>query len=90
MPQAERKVDEHFSKQINALIGPFGVLHAVKRLQAEFGGALVDGDREDILARAAEQDAAIAILDKQRRGIKARLRAAKTSIEINAILGELG
>lgn len=89
-PIAERQIDERFSEAINRVIGPMGPLHFLKRQQAAGdGGALVDGDREAILARAADQDEALAALDRRRLTLKAGVRAATTAAEIKALLARL-
>ena len=83
-PQAEAQVDLHFASQINAILGPLAAVHMLKRQ-----GFLVDGDADAVAARAAEQDTALALLDRRRRDMKARVRAAGTAAEIKAILAEL-
>lgn len=84
--QAEEAVDRHFAQLISVELGPLGALYARKRAQAEAGtGALLDGDREAILARAAEQDERVAKIDRERRDLKRRLRAAATAADVNEI-----
>lgn len=88
--QAEEVIDRHFARLVATEIGPMGAIHARKRAQAEAGsGALLDGDREAILARAAEQDERLAVLDRDRRAIKASVREAATSADIAAIVSTL-
>lgn len=89
-PEAETRIDRHFAGRIDAVIGPLGALHLVKRMQATTGGGVLAGDdAEAILARAGEQDAELARLDGQRRDMKASVRAARTAAEINTILATL-
>lgn len=92
MLEAEAQIDQWFAQRMAFLIGPMAPLHALKRAQAEAGGgALVadDADREAILERAAEQDAALSALDAQRRDLKAQVRAAATPEQIAAPLAQL-
>lgn len=91
-PQAENFVDKHFKHKIEAAIGPMGILHALKRIEAErAGSALIDDDedRAAILRKASEQDEAIAQLDAQRRSAKAAIRSATSTQEIEAVLADL-
>jgi hypothetical protein len=83
-PAAEVEIDAHYASKINEVLGPLAVVHLLKRL-----GALVDGDANEIAMRAEEQDDALAALDKERRELKARVRAANTAVEINEILASL-
>ncbi|RWC58933.1 hypothetical protein [Mesorhizobium sp.] len=94
-PEAQTRVDWHYARMINELIGPLGLLHQRKAERAstgrKLGGPLIvnEADRQAILAAAARQDEAIAALDAERRRIKAGVRAAATAAEINAILANL-
>lgn len=89
-PAAIAAIDEHFTARILAIVGPLAALHALKRAQAEIGqGVLIDGDREAILARAAEQDERLAVIDRQRRSLKERVRLAASAAAIRAALAEL-
>lgn len=90
--EALAAIDATFAVRIAAIVGPLAALHAEKRRQAEAGGGpLIDGetDRAAILAKAAEQDARVAELDRERRAMKARVRAGATAAEINAILATI-
>ena len=93
LPRVETMIDWYFGEKINAAIGPLGALHARKRALAKdaadnplIGSA---DDRAAILARAAEQDAAIAKLDSERRAMKAKARAATSAAELQAILADI-
>lgn len=84
-------LDASAARRIDALRGPLATLHAEKRRQAEAGGGpLVAGetDRRAILANAAAEDEAVAAIERERRALKARLRAARTEDEIKAILAD--
>ena len=83
---AEAAIDRHFAAAINAAIGPLGALHLIKRHQALAGGGALAADRDAILERVTEQDATLIELDGARRDLKARVRAAGTAAEINAIM----
>ena len=83
---AEAAIDRHFAIAINAAIGPLGALHLIKRHQAMAGGGTLAADADAILKRTAEQDAALADIDTARRVLKARVRAAASAAEINAIM----
>ncbi|TPJ83832.1 hypothetical protein FJ422_16295 [Mesorhizobium sp. B2-6-3] len=94
-PDAEARIDRHYARMINELIGPLGLLHQRKAERAatgrKLGGPLIvdEADRQAVLAAAARQDEAIAALDAERRRMKAGVRAAATAAEINAILATL-
>jgi hypothetical protein len=88
--RAEMKIAACFAVRINAIIGPLGALHALKRQQAEAGGgALVNDDIEAVKARVQAQDEQLAALDRARRALKARVRQAETAEDIAAVLAEL-
>jgi hypothetical protein len=78
------EVDRHYARKINAVLGPLAVIHMLKR-----NGALVDGDADAIAGRAAEQDAELAALDKERRSTKDKIRTAATAADIRAVLSAL-
>lgn len=85
--RAVEAVDAYYADLVSAEIGPLGALHALKRAQAVSGeGPLIDGDRESILARASEQDARLASLDRARRSLKQRIREAATAADIHTLL----
>ncbi|UVK45383.1 hypothetical protein BPNPMPFG_000913 [Mesorhizobium sp. AR07] len=94
-PEAEARIDWHYARKINDLIGPLGALHQRKVARAmvgrKLGGPLIvdEADRLAIVAEAAKQDEAIAALDAERRRMKAGVRAATTAAEINVILSRL-
>lgn len=82
-------VDRDYAERIASIQGPLSSLHAEKRRQAEAGGGpliLDESDRLSILANAAEEDEKVAAIDLERRTIKARLKAASTVDEIEAIM----
>lgn len=89
---AEADIDEHFAALIAADIGPLGALHMLKRMQAKAGvGPLLDGvaDAVTVLARSDEQDERLADLDRQRRQMKAKVRAATSAAKIKELLASL-
>ncbi len=80
------KLDRDFAQRASSNTGPLAGIHAEKRRQAEAGGGpLVDGevDRQAILEKAARQDEALATIERERRAIKAAIRAATTKEEID-------
>lgn len=79
-------VDRRFEYRINNELGPFAVLHALKRLQVQIDGPLIDNDTQEIIAQAAIQDQKLASIDKERREYKARIRKAKSSKEVSDII----
>lgn len=87
--EALAKVDRDYAQRIAGVGGPLAALHAEKRRQAEAGGGPLVADEADrlaILANAAAQDEAVAAIERERRAIKAALRAATTADEIKAAL----
>ena len=83
------ELDDRYALKLRLLTGPLSSLHAEKRRQAAAGGGPLVADEADrlaILANAARQDAAVAELERQRRCLKARLKAAATPAEIEAVL----
>lgn len=94
-PDAEVRIDRVYAKKINDLIGPLGRLHQRKAERAMAGpkrcGPLIvdEADRLAIIDAATKQDEAVAVLDVERRQLKAAVRAATTAAEINAILAKL-
>jgi hypothetical protein len=82
----ERKIDEFFAIKIDAVLGPMAALHARKRVMVQAG--LIDDD--GISERAAEQDIVLLAIDKERRALKAQIRAASTSDEIKIIAEAFG
>lgn len=83
------KVDEVYAQRIAAVAGPLAALHAEKSRQAEAGGGPLVADEADrlaILANAERQNEAIAEIERQRRTVKALLRAAETDSEFAAAL----
>ncbi|WP_457587276.1 hypothetical protein [Ensifer canadensis] len=83
---AEARIDECFAEAISRVIGPMGPLHFIKRQQAIAGGGTLVDDASAVLERAAEQDQALADLDRERRDWKAEVRTATSSAEIKAVL----
>lgn len=81
---AELRIDEHFATKINAILGPMAMLHARKRMLAQSGIIEDDG----ITEKATAQDAAIMILDGERRALKKRVRACQYSDDIQKIVLE--
>lgn len=82
-------LDREYAMHIASLRGPLASLHDEKRRQAEAGGGPLVADEADriaVLANAQKQDEQIALIEKQRRAIKAQLRAATTEDEIKAAL----
>lgn len=82
------EVDEIYAERIAVLTGPLAAIHAEKRRQAEAGGGPLVADEADrlaILANAAAQDKAVAIIERERREAKALLRAANSRDELAAI-----
>ncbi len=79
-------IDRHYAARIDAVLGPMAALHMLKRIVP--AGELV-ADREAILQRAAEQDAELAAIDRERRDLKAVVRAAASSNEIKALIAHL-
>lgn len=89
-PMAEATVDEHFAALIASEIGPLGALHILKRMQAKTGvGPLINGDAEAVIAKASDQDQRLADIDRRRREMKSRIRAAATAAEIKELLASL-
>ena len=83
------ELDWTYAERIEGLRGPLAALHAEKRRQAETGcGPLVadEADRLAILANAAVEDERIAAIERQRRAVKAAVKAATTDDEIKAAL----
>lgn len=79
-------IDQHYAARIDTVLGPMAALHMLKRIVP--AGELV-ADREAILQRAAEQDAELAAIDRERRDLKAAVRAAASSNEIKALIAHL-
>lgn len=79
-------IDAHYAARIEAILGPMAALHLLKRIVPS--GELV-ADKEDILKRATEQDAALAAVDRERRNLKAAVRAAASSNDIKALIAHL-
>lgn len=79
-------IDRHYAARIDTVLGPMAALHMLKRIVP--AGELV-ADREAILQRAAEQDAELAAIDRERRDLKAAVRAAVSSTEIKALIAHL-
>ena len=82
-------VDQSYGLRMQSITGPFATLHAEKRRQAEAGGGplvLDEADRLAILANAAAEDEAVGTIERQRRAVKAALKAATTEDEIKAAL----
>lgn len=83
------KVDEVYAQRIAAVAGPLAALHAEKCRQAEAGGGPLVADEPDrlaILANAGRENEAIAEIERQRRAVKALLRAAETDSDFAAAL----
>ncbi|PWJ79857.1 hypothetical protein C7441_114135 [Pseudaminobacter salicylatoxidans] len=90
--EAIAELDRAFAARLRSLLGPLADLHAAKRRQAETGGgSLVDDetDRLAIMENAARQDEAIAQMERKRRSLKARIRSATTSQDIEDALAAL-
>ncbi len=82
------ELDRIYAERLAGIAGPLASLHAEKRRQAEVGGGPLVADEADrlaILANAAAQDKAIAEIECQRRAVKAQIRMAETSAELDAI-----
>lgn len=82
------EVDRIYAERLAEIAGPLAAIHAEKRRQAEAGGGPLVADEPDrlaILANAAAQDEAVAIIERERREAKALLRAAKSRDELAAI-----
>lgn len=82
------EVDRIYAERLAGIAGPLAAIHAEKRRQAEAGGGplVVDeADRLAILANAAAQDEAVAIIERERREAKALLRATNSRDELAAI-----
>ncbi|WP_295808876.1 hypothetical protein [uncultured Nitratireductor sp.] len=79
-------IDKHYAARIDAILGPMAALHLLKRIVP--AGDLV-ADKDAILVRAAEQDAELAAVDKERRDLKASVRSATASDEIKALIAHL-
>lgn len=77
------QIDRHYAAKIDAVLGPMASLHLLKRIVPS--GAFV-ADKDAILKRAAEQDEILAAIDKERRELKAAVRAAATAAEIKALI----
>lgn len=83
------KVDDVYAQRIAAVAGPLAALHAEKCRQAEAGGGPLVADEADrlaILSNAERQNEAIAEIERQRRAVKAMLRAAETDSDFAAAL----
>ncbi|MBN8241857.1 hypothetical protein JF546_02390 [Nitratireductor aquimarinus] len=79
-------IDRYYAARIDAVLGPMAALHILKRIVP--AGELV-ADREAIVQRATEQDAELAAIDRERRDLKAAVRAAASSNEIKALIAHL-
>ncbi len=82
------EIDRSYAERLAAVAGPLMSLHTEKRRQAEAGGGplvMDEADRLAILVNAARQDEAIAEIERQRRAVKAQIRRAATSAELDAI-----
>ncbi|PZV40519.1 hypothetical protein B5V02_00365 [Mesorhizobium kowhaii] len=89
-PEAEARIDWHYARKINDLIGPLGALHqrkVARAIAARNSAVRSFADEADRLAiiAVASQDKAIAALDVDRRRMKADVRAADTAAAINVI-----
>jgi MoxR-like ATPase len=85
-------LDQIYSERLAEIAGPLAAIHAEKRRQAEAGGGPLVADEADrlaILANAAAQDEAVAAIERERREVKALLRAAKSRNELAAIEASL-
>lgn len=83
------EIDRLFASRLAGLCGPLAAIHAEKRRQAEAGGGPLikdEADRQAIIANAAAQDEQIAKIERERRAIKAALRAATSEDEVQAIV----
>ncbi len=81
-------IDQQFAARIASIRGPLADLHAEKRRQAEAGGGPLVADEADrlaILANAEAVDQRVAAIDRERRDVKARLRAATTMEELQHV-----
>lgn len=86
------EVDNLYAERLAEIAGPLAALHAEKRRQAEAGGGPLVADEADrlaILANAAAQDEAVAAIERERRELKALLRAANSRDELAAIEASL-
>ncbi|MHA7835572.1 MAG: hypothetical protein ACX94A_13955, partial [Algiphilus sp.] len=79
-------IDDHYAARIDAILGPMASLHLLKRIVPS--GPLVE-DKDAILQRAAEQDAELARIDKERRDLKAKVRDAVSSEDIRALIARI-
>jgi len=82
-------LDRSYAERIEKVRGPLAALHAEKRRQAETGGGPLVADEADrlaVLANAAAEDERIAGIERQRRAVKAAVKAATTDDEIKAAL----
>src|SRR5690606_31777920 len=89
--QAVDHLDRSHASRVAQLKGPLADIHAAKRRQAESGGGPLVADEADrlaILANAEAQDEQIAAIERERRRVKAALRAATSEDEIKAIMAE--
>lgn len=83
------ELDRRYAIKLQSVTGALSSLHAEKRRQAEAGGGPLvadEADRRAILENAAQQDQVLATIERERRGLKARLRAALTAEDIEAAL----
>lgn len=86
------EMDRIYAERLSEIVGPLAAIHAEKRRQAETGGGPLVADEADrlaILANAAAQDEAVAAIERERRELKALLRAAKSRNELAAIEASL-
>lgn len=86
------ELDRIYAERLAGIAGPLAGIHAEKRRQAEAGGGSLVADEADrlaILANAAAQDEAVAIIERERREAKALLRAAKSRNELAAFQASL-
>lgn len=85
------EIDREYAARFASVRGPLADLHAEKRRQAEAGGGPLIADEDDrlaITANAEAQDLALAAIERRRRDLKARIRAASSVEEIQRIVAE--
>ncbi len=88
--QAETIIDQHFALRMEKVIGPLGLLHMIKRQQAQTGGGiLVAADRDAVMQRAAEQDELLLAIETERLRLKSDLRSAVTVADVKLLLLQL-